>query len=91
VKEAGLLKVMMKYSFKTYIIYMLKDCSRNLKGKMQFVGLFYVVNDNKLVDDKVPQVMRCHLYCCKTFVLYNPRTKLRRGLISYYKTIEYHL
>jgi len=66
---------------------MLKDCYGNLKGKMQIVGLFYVVNDDKLVDGKVPQVMRCHLYCCKTFVLYNPRTKLRKGLISYYKTI----
>jgi hypothetical protein len=46
---------------------------------------FYVVNHNKLVDGKIPQVMRCHS-CYKTHVLYNPRTKLRKGLISYYKT-----
>jgi len=44
-----------------------------------------VVNDNKLMDGKIPQVMRFHL-CYKTHVLYNPRTKLRKGLISYYKT-----
>jgi len=44
----------------------------------------YAVNDNKLVDGKVPQVMRCHL-CYKTFVLYNLRIKPRKGLISYYK------
>ncbi len=54
---------------------MLKDCFRSLKGKMPFVGPFYVVNDNKPVDGKVPQVMRCHL-CYKTHVLYNSRTKL---------------
>ncbi len=29
--------------------------------------------------------MRCHLYY-KTLVLCNPRTKLNKGLISYYKT-----
>ncbi len=46
-----------------------------------------MVNDNKPVDGKIPQVVRCHLYCCKTFVLYNPRAKLRKDLISYYKTI----
>ncbi len=43
-----------------------------------------MVNDNKLVDGKIFQVIRCHL-CYKTHVLYNPRTKLRKGLISYYK------
>jgi hypothetical protein len=34
---------------------------------------------------KILQVMRCHL-CYKTPILYNPRTKPRKGLISYYKT-----
>jgi hypothetical protein len=29
--------------------------------------------------------MKCHL-CYKTLVLYNPRIKLKKGLISYYKT-----
>ncbi len=58
-----------------------------LEGKNAICWAFYVVNDNKPVDGKVPQVMRCHLYCYKTVVLYNLRTKLRKGLISYYKTI----
>jgi hypothetical protein len=53
---------------------------------MPFVGNLYVVNDNKRMDVKTPQVMRCHL-CYKTLVLYNPRTKLSKGLISYHKTI----
>jgi hypothetical protein len=44
-----------------------------------------VVNDNKPMDGKIPQVMRCHL-CYKTPMLYNPRIKLRKGLISYYHT-----
>ncbi len=44
-----------------------------------------MINDNKLVDGKILQVMRYHL-CSKTLVLYNLRTKLRKGLISYYKT-----
>jgi hypothetical protein len=43
------------------------------------------VNDNEPMDGKIPQIMRCHL-CYKTFVLYNPRIKLKKGLISYYKT-----
>jgi hypothetical protein len=42
------------------------------------------VNDIKPTNDRVPQVMRCHL-CYKTLVLYIPRTKLRKGLISYYE------
>jgi len=46
---------------------------------------FYVVNDNKLVDGKILQVMRCHL-CYKTLVLYSTRTKLRKGIMSYYKS-----
>jgi hypothetical protein len=53
---------------------------------MPFVGL-YMMNDNKLVDGKIPQVMRCHL-CYNTLVLYDPRTKLSKGLISYHKTNE---
>jgi hypothetical protein len=42
------------------------------------------VNDNKPMGGRIPQVMRCHL-CYKKHVLYNPRIKLRKGLISYYK------
>jgi hypothetical protein len=51
---------------------------------MPFVGL-YMVNDNKLMDGRIPQVMSL---CYNTFMLYNPRTKLSKGLISYYKTTE---
>ncbi len=46
-----------------------------------------MVNDNKPEDGKFPQFIRCYL-CYKTPLLYNPRTKLRKGLISYYKTNE---
>ncbi len=51
---------------------------------MQFVrfSMWWMI---KPMDGKIPQVMRCHL-CYKTLVLYNPRIKLRKGLISYYKT-----
>ncbi len=44
-----------------------------------------MINDNKIVDGKIPQVMKYHL-CSKTLMLYNLRTKLRKGLILYYKT-----
>jgi hypothetical protein len=55
------------------------------KGRNVICWAFYVVNDNKPMDGKIPQVMRCQL-CYKTPMLYNPRTKLKKGLISYYKT-----
>jgi hypothetical protein len=64
---------------------MLKDCSRSLKGEMPLVGLsmrLMIINNGWQNSFKV---MRCHL-CYKTHVLYNPRTKLRKGLISYHKT-----
>ncbi len=44
-----------------------------------------MVNNNKPMDGKIPQIMRCHL-CYKKPMLCNPRIKLRKGLISYYKT-----
>jgi hypothetical protein len=44
-----------------------------------------VVNNNKPKDGKNPQVIRCHL-CYKTPLLHNPKTKLRKGLMEYYKT-----
>ncbi len=43
-----------------------------------------MVNDNKPVDGKILQVMRCHL-CYKTLVLYSIKTKLRKVINSYYK------
>jgi hypothetical protein len=56
-----------------------------LKGRNAICWAFYVLNDNKLMDGKVPQIMRCHL-CYKTLVLYNPKINLRKGLISYCKS-----
>ncbi len=55
------------------------------KGRNVICWAFYVVNDNKPMDGKFPHIMRYHL-CYKTPMLYNPRTKLKKGLISYYKT-----
>jgi hypothetical protein len=64
---------------------MFKDCPGSLKGEMPFVGLSMwsmIINDNKPMDGKILQVMRCHL-CYKTVVLHNPKIKPRKGLISY--------
>jgi len=55
------------------------------EGKNAICWAFYVVIDNKPIDGKVPQIMRCHL-CYKTLVLYNPKKNLRKGLISYCKS-----
>jgi hypothetical protein len=55
-----------------------------LEGRDAICWAFHVINDNKLVDGKIPQVMKYHL-CSKTLMLYNFKTKLRKGLISYYK------
>jgi hypothetical protein len=46
------------------------------KGRNAICWAFNVVNDNKPIDSKIPQVMRCHL-CYKTLVLHNPKIKLR--------------
>jgi hypothetical protein len=72
---------MMKNSSQTYKSYMFKDCSRSLNGEMPFVGRLMIIN--QWMAKKI-KIMRCHL-CYKIHVLYNPRTKLRKGLISYYK------
>ncbi len=48
------------------------------------VWAFYVVNDNKLVMEKFFKSL--DFICVTKQMLYNPRTKLRKGLISYYKT-----
>jgi len=60
------------------------------KGRNAICCTFYVGNDNKPMDGKIPQVMKCHL-CYKTPMLYNPRTKLRKGLISYIRLMGYQL
>jgi hypothetical protein len=45
---------------------------------------FYIVNDNNIIDGSKLQIMRC-MICCVNFVLYNPRTKERRRIITYSK------
>jgi hypothetical protein len=45
---------------------------------------FYIVNDNNIIDGSKLQIMRC-MICCVNFVLYNPRTKGRRRIITYSK------
>jgi hypothetical protein len=45
---------------------------------------FYIVNDNNIVDGSKPQIMKC-IVCHVNFVPFNPRTKERRGIITYYK------
>ncbi len=42
------------------------------KGRHAICWAFNVVNDNKPMDGKIPQVMKCHL-CYKTLVLHNPK------------------
>jgi len=55
------------------------------KKRNAICWIFYVVNDNKSVDGRVPQVMKCNL-CYKTPTLYNPRTKLKKGDMNFEKT-----
>jgi hypothetical protein len=45
---------------------------------------FFIVNYNNIVDGNKPQIMRCVIYQVN-FVLYNPRTKGRRGIVTYSK------
>jgi hypothetical protein len=39
--------------------------------------LGFLCADNKPMDGKIPQIVRCHL-CYKTPVLYNPKINLRK-------------
>jgi len=45
---------------------------------------FFIVNDNNIIDGSKPQIMRC-MICHVCFVLCNPRTKERRGIVTYSK------
>jgi hypothetical protein len=55
------------------------------KKRNAICWVFYVVNDNKSMDGKVPQVMKCNLRY-KTPMLYNPRTRLKNGDMNFEKT-----
>jgi hypothetical protein len=43
---------------------------------------FYCVNDNKLVDIKCSQLMRCIIYASLILIM-NAKTQARKGLILY--------
>jgi hypothetical protein len=44
------------------------------------------VNDEKKVEVANHQIMRCIMCYAETINVFNPRTKERKGLITYYKT-----
>ncbi len=44
---------------------------------------FYYVNDNKPMDVKCSQLMRCILCYASLFVISNTKTQVRKGLILY--------
>ncbi len=55
-------------------------------GRTSLCWSFYYISDNAKVDLKNIQIMHCIL-CYQTFVCgINPRTQMRKGLISCYKT-----
>jgi hypothetical protein len=49
-------------------------------------GSFYCVNDNSKVNLDVPQMIRCLLCHFQLVVSMNSRKRLRKGLVTYYKT-----
>ncbi len=69
----------------------LKYCTfkeKNWKGhdRNAICWAFYCVNDDKKIDPRNLQVMRC-LLCYNNLVhARNPNIKKRKGLITYYKT-----
>jgi hypothetical protein len=60
---------------------MFKEKHGDVIIKMQFVGFFFCVNNDKEVDAKIFEVMRC-LFCYTSLVhAYNPKTIERKVLI----------
>lgn len=49
---------------------------------------FFFVNDKKEVRNKTPQIMHCTFCYTKQMTIKNPRTKLKMGLILYFKKNE---
>ncbi len=45
---------------------------------------FYVVSDNNIVDGRKYQIMHC-MFCHTNPIIFNPRRKERKIVISYYK------
>jgi hypothetical protein len=54
--------------------------------KLFYVGIFYCVNDNAKVDLVNTQITHCIFYYKNPIIKKNPRTRVKKGLISYYKT-----
>jgi hypothetical protein len=46
--------------------------------------VLYVVNDNNIVDGRKYQIMHC-MFCHTNPIIFNPRRKERKIVISYYK------
>jgi hypothetical protein len=55
-------------------------------NKNSLCWAFYCVNDGKKVETRSRQVMKCILCYDNVINILNPRTKKRKGLITYYKT-----
>ncbi len=60
--------------------------SQKPHGKTSLCWSFYFVNDNAKIDLVNTQIMYCIL-CYQNLVIgIDPKTKMKKGLISYYKT-----
>ncbi len=65
---------------------MFKEQLKNQMVEFFYVGFCFCVNDNKGVDLKCPQMMKCILcYNCLILVC-NSRTQVNKGLILYNTT-----
>jgi len=60
-------------------------------NKMQFVGFFYCVNDDKEVDLANPQIMKCVICYNKPIYAFDSNTKETKGLITYLKHLVQQL
>jgi hypothetical protein len=52
-------------------------------AKFSLCWSFYCVNDNKLVDVKCSQLMRCIVFYASPILTTNAKTQTRKGLILY--------
>jgi hypothetical protein len=55
-------------------------------GRTSLCWIFYCVNDNAKIDLANKQIMRCIFYYQNLKIGINPKTQMKKGLISYYKT-----
>ncbi len=64
---------------------MLKEKIWRLHNQNLLRWSFYYISDNAKVDNQAPQLMRCHVCYLNLIIVVNSRTKLRKGIISYFK------